>query len=258
MYKIEFINLQDIHLFYRHLPSYETLYKRLNFIKAKGTLFPYLTVESNPTQKSYQLIDGYQEYETLHFIDSNKKVPCWVAPYTSEKGQIYLVLKKLYTFDRVPWLLKYDLIKLLIDKGETKPEVANQLQITPSQVERYQINKEVPRMYIQRGIKNNAATKLNRICKLDLESEIKMKLYDKAVLPEGHPERLIHDQIDAIVRMMSYTKGFLGLSSENQKTFLNDYVLEYRMVLEMLWQDKINDFIFNNDPSEDGSSLFLQ
>jgi hypothetical protein len=240
MTQICFLPLSEIKLYYRLLVSTYTFKKRANYMIEKGLDYPYLTVEYDQGSQEYILIEGYQEYETLNFINPELMVPCNYVQFTGEVEQLYKILKRLFAFERSSWRIKYDLMRKLLNSGESEEDITRNLSITKTELNRYKIKSEVPRYYIPRGLKNNAATKLNRISKLQLDSKTKDFLYKKAVLPEGDPDRLIHDQLDVIIRMLNSVKGFHRLNLDSQ-IYVFEQVLNYRSILNNYWQQMIDE-----------------
>lgn len=233
----KYINLEDIHLIYRHRPSLSTLNKIHSLIEEGN--YPELIVNYDQENNMYHLADGFKEYEALYVYNPRLTVPCLIAPYKGRIDQIYTILNK-DSYTKTPLLVKYDLIHLLFNEGASIDDIANKLQISIDTLRRYIIKQEVPRKYILRGIKNNAAHLLNNICNSIKPNQIKTLLYKRAVLPETDKNRLTEDQLEIVKLMLMETDIASIPNIETLEYFVEGYGLKYKDVLKILWREKLD------------------
>ncbi|WP_018923038.1 hypothetical protein [Salsuginibacillus kocurii] len=243
---IRFIPIQSIKPLYELNSSIKNLNKRVNYLRNKQNTHAFLIVEKNEKDNTYILIDGYKEYEAFRYEDEKRKVLCNIKTYTNEETQLYSVLQKIFSFEPSKWLIKYDLIQRLLSVGEKTTVIANKLHVQEHEVKKYIIKEEVPRIYIEEGLKNHAGNLLNEICVPKIPRRARPFLYNRAILPKEEPERLTHGQLTVVKWMFEHIQHS-NFTLQELECFLQ-FVVNYRSSLYRIWEDTAAQILNRRSP----------
>lgn len=150
-------------------------------------------------------------------------------------------MRELFSLGRSSWITKYELLQQLKSLGENKSEISKKLDIKIKELNRFEIHRDIPLIYVPDGIKNNSGTLLNEVFALNVHDNIKDYLYKRAILPEKHNLRITHSQIAKIKSMLKNTIGYHQMTIHNQINFLKKHVLNFEEVLIHYWQQMIDE-----------------
>ncbi|SFS77670.1 hypothetical protein [Paenibacillus sp. BC26] len=243
--EINLIELKKIRSVYLKQVSEKAIETRKRIFKASENQNSVLTVQKDPIEDVYWLIDNDEDYLAYCRMKGKELVYCVITPFTSETSQKIDKLKMMNMSRQTKWIDRYRLINELKEEMPLT-EIAQRSGVVPSELNEYQFHAAIPDPYIKIAEeKDRNHTIYNKIAKLQLGGILSEHLYRRATLIGNDGNRLKHSHIMQITRMVKMF-GFDFLKEQDQITLL-DYTSSYQTILDKAWQDAIVDRINNNN-----------
>jgi hypothetical protein len=243
---IEEVELDKIIPIHAEHVSKKGIAKRMaNLNETNGYLSLLMIVEKEIDKDIYCLVAGYPEYKAYVHWGKKKKICCFVQPYSDYTKQRMTLLTRMFNHQVTSWLDKHTIIKQMIDNGQAINRIAKQIGVSTEDIQTYLIHPDIPRYIIPLAFKNKGSfPNLDQIRRLDLPYILKCKLYDKAILPRGHKERITTDKLQKLKWLLNdpEAKDLTLLTIDNQWEML-ERVLKYKYFLIDLWRNDLRDFL---------------
>ncbi|WP_027410037.1 hypothetical protein [Anoxybacteroides tepidamans] len=231
----------DIKTWYYDEISVPTAYKRLNALQRLGYDRCWLVVEKVGFQQ-YVLLEGYREYSAFIALQPDVAIPCLVVENerkSSEQELIIKILRKAVPLETTSWNFKNAHVRELMNKyGMEIKEIVRLIGQDASQVKSWTHNTRIP-VHIQHLAYENRATKMvDNICKsINIHEELKPYLYERAVKPKGHQDRLKPIDLELFVsfcKTIPIPRPLLQNAADAEH--LVDKVLRTRWMIPDFWQ----------------------
>ncbi|WP_209123722.1 hypothetical protein [Alkalihalobacillus sp. BA299] len=202
-----------------------TIKQNMNF---KSVLFIPLFVEKQPNGK-YLLIGSYQDYfafkETFSETAENVLLPCiTINTSISRKERLLIILRYLLQYSRLDPLDKHVLF-VQLRKHIPLEVIAKETGYPCREVLNYLFHPNIP-LKFRRLDYSKRLLILNKIETLDLDPDLKEKLYHLAVLQDDHPKRLTFDKLRCFSRFLQTFKEQISRISKVDKETLLIKIIE--------------------------------
>jgi len=243
----------DIKTWYYDEVSVQTAYKRLNALQKLGYDRCWLVVEKVGFQQ-YVLLEEYREYSAFLALQPNVAIPCLVVENerkSSEKELIIKILRKTVPLETTSWNFKNAHVKELMHKyGMEIKEIARLIGQDASKVKSWTYSARIPAR-IQHLVYENKAKKIvDDICRsINIYEELKPYLYERAVKPKGHPDRLKHFDLELFVLFCKTTpipRSLLQNAADAEH--LVDKVLGTKWMIPDFWKQSLPEWFPHHFP----------
>ncbi|WP_216829650.1 hypothetical protein [Alkalihalobacterium elongatum] len=219
-----------------------SLKQNMNFTSV--LYFPFF-VEQQPNGM-YLLISSYQDYyafkETYNEKEKDVMLPCVVIKTKiSGKERLLIMFRYLLLYSKLDPLDKHALF-VQLRKHITVETLAKETGHTIQEVMEYLLHPNIPCEF--RSTSNlNRLLMLNNIEKLEIDSELKQKLFYLAVLHENHPKRLTYEKLMCFSRFLSRFKNELGRISKIDKETLLIKIIESDIYIDYYLESLLAEYV---------------
>ncbi|WMT18521.1 hypothetical protein [Parageobacillus toebii] len=235
---MESIELDKIVPIYVENVSKRAVEKMVKILERGYQLSSHIIVEKDRTEDKYWLVAGFLEYSVYKKMNEKHKrytrIFCVIQRYSNETEQRIKLLRRMFHHQTTKWLDKHLLIDQMVNDGVKVATIARKLGVTQADIENYFVHPDIPFDIIKQACENEGSLiNIEKIRKLPIHSLLKYKLYQRAVLPKRHPDRLTTDKLQKIKWLLK-RDYFNDLGREDQWEMLQQ-ALDYRGTLENTW-----------------------
>ena len=235
---MESIELDKIVPIYVENVSKRAVEKMVKILEGGDQLSSHVIVEKDRTEDKYWLVAGFPEYLAYKKMNEKHKrctrIFCVIQRYSNETEQRIKLLRRMFHHQTTKWLDKHMLIDQMVNSGVKVATIARKLGVTQAEIENYFVHPDIPFDIIKKARENEGSLiNIEKIRKLPIHSMLKHKLYQQAVLPKSHPDRLTTDKLQKIKWLLK-RDYFNDLGREDQWEMLQQ-ALDYRGTLENIW-----------------------
>ena len=187
----------------------------------------------------YVLIEKFEYYSSLLKVLPDVPVPCLIYPATSDIERLIHILKISIPLEKgTSWLFKNEhIMKLIQDHNLSDKEIARLTNNNVAVIKRYILDTRIPFHIREKALEMKAKGVLEDIAKSTVfPEEVKMILYEKAILEKGNVFRLTN-------KKFNYMKEFFSVLLDTQS--INTIDLESLINWLLFTNFKIKDHMNN-------------
>ncbi|MFY3790504.1 hypothetical protein ACOQFO_02110 [Ureibacillus sp. MALMAid1270] len=243
--KSKIINLGNIVTYYHD--EIMNMERAKNIVYAerirKSRLIP-LVVEEIAKGK-YVLIEKFEYYSSLLKVLPNVPVPCLIYPATTDIERLIHILKISIPLEKgTSWLFKNEhVMKLIQDYNLSDKEIARLTNYNLAVIRRYILDTRIPFHIREKALEMKSKGVLEDIARSTIfPEEVKMILYEKAILRKGNVCRLTR-------KKFNYMKVFFSICVLPESILKNTTDLENLISWLLFSNFKIEDhmiYLFNS------------
>lgn len=163
----------------------------------KNRIIPLVAEEV--AKGEYVLIENFTYYSALLKAQPEVRVPCLVYPGTCEEERLIHILKISIPLDKgTSWLFKNEhVMKLKQDHELSEREIARKAKFNTATINQYILDTRIPPHIREKAFEMDAKSVLEKICSSKVVPlEVKMILYEKAIIEQGNDYRLTGKKFD--------------------------------------------------------------
>ncbi|MFV8829457.1 hypothetical protein [Alkalihalobacterium sp. APHAB7] len=206
--------------------------------------FP-LFVEKQPND-NYLLIGSYQDYYAIKdtFSDTKKNVllPCVIINTTiTRKERLLITFRYLLRYSTLSPLDKHALF-VQLRKHITVETLAKETGLTTQEVSKYLFHPNIPEKFRKLFFLDRLLI-LNKVEKLELDEDLKEKLYYLALLPEEDSKRLTYEKLLCFRRFLCNFNEQIGRISKIDKETLLINIIESDFYMEQYLESLLSEYV---------------